>query len=127
MCSTYAASSATQPIPSVLEQAGAGEADMIIAVTQADEVNMIACQVAHSLFNLPTKIARVRSQAYLQPMWSELFSRDHLPIDVIISPEIEVARAIFRRIQVPGATDVIPLVNDRVRLIGVRCGENSNT
>ncbi len=110
--------------PSVLEQAGAGEADMIIAVTQADEVNMIACQVAHSLFKLPTKIARVRSQAYLQPMWSELFSREHLPIDVIISPEIEVARAIFRRIQVPGATDVIPLVNDRVRLIGVRCGED---
>ncbi len=110
--------------PSVLEQAGAGDADMIIAVTQADEVNMVACQVAHSLFNLPTKIARVRSQAYLQPIWSDLFSREHMPIDVIISPEIEVARAIFRRIQVPGATDVIPLVNDKVRMIGVRCGEN---
>lgn len=110
--------------PSVLEQAGAAEADMIIAVTQADEVNMVACQVAHSLFKLPTKIARVRSQAYLQPIWSGLFSREHLPIDVIISPEMEVARAIFRRIQVPGATEVIPLVNDRVRLIGVRCGED---
>ncbi len=110
--------------PHVLEQAGAADADMIIAVTQADEVNMIACQVAHSLFKLPTKIARVRSQAYLQPMWSDLFSREHLPIDVIISPEIEVARAIFRRIQVPGATEVIPLADDKVRLIGVRCEED---
>ena len=107
--------------PSVLEQAGAGDADMIIAVTAADEVNMIACQVAHSLFNVPTKIARVRSQSYLQPIWSNLFTRDHLPIDVIISPEIEVARAITRRLQVPGAIDVIPLANDKVRLIGVRC------
>lgn len=107
--------------PSVLEQAGAADADMIIAVTHADEVNMVACQVAHSLFDVPTKIARVRSQSYLQPMWSTLFSRDHMPIDVIISPEIEVARAITRRLQVPGAIDVIPLANDKVRLIGVRC------
>jgi trk system potassium uptake protein TrkA len=107
--------------PAVLEQAGAGDADMIIAVTAADEVNMVACQVAHSLFNVPTKIARVRSQAYLQPLWANLFSREHLPIDVIISPEIEVARAITRRLQVPGAIDVIPLVGDKVRLIGVRC------
>jgi trk system potassium uptake protein len=109
--------------PPVLEQAGAGDADMIIAVTAADEVNMVACQVAHSLFNVPTKIARVRNQSYLQPIWANLFSRDHLPIDVIISPEIEVARAITRRLQVPGAIDVIPLANDKVRLIGVRCDE----
>ncbi|EME69809.1 potassium transporter peripheral membrane component [Paramagnetospirillum caucaseum] len=107
--------------PAVLEQAGAGDADMIIAVTAADEVNMVACQVAHSLFNVPTKIARVRSQSYLAPLWANLFSREHLPIDVIISPEIEVARAITKRLQVPGAIDVIPLVGDKVRLIGVRC------
>jgi trk system potassium uptake protein TrkA len=108
--------------PAVLEQAGAGDADMIIAVTAADEVNMVACQVAHSIFNVPTKVARIRSQAYLQPMWSNLFSREHMSIDVIISPEIEVARAITRRLQVPGAIDVIPLAGDKVRLIGVRCG-----
>jgi len=108
--------------PPVLEQAGAADADMIIAVTAADEVNMVACQVAHSLFNVPTKIARIRSQSYLQPMWSTLFSREHMSIDVIISPEIEVARAITRRLQVPGAIDVIPLAGDKVRLIGVRCG-----
>jgi len=109
--------------PLVLEQAGAADADLLIAVTAADEVNMVACQVAHSLFNVPTKIARVRSQSYLQPIWSNLFSREHLPIDVIISPEIEVARAITRRLHVPGTLDVIPLANDKVRLIGVRCTE----
>ncbi|MEO0036587.1 MAG: NAD-binding component of TrK potassium transporter, partial [Pseudomonadota bacterium] len=107
--------------PGVLEQAGAGDANMLIAVTAADEVNMVACQVAHSLFEVPTKIARIRSQSYLDPIWSNLFTRDHLPIDVIISPEIEVARAITRRLRVPGTIDVIPLANDKVRLIGVRC------
>jgi len=110
--------------PNVLEAAGAADADMIIAVTLADEVNMVACQVAHSLFNVPTKIARVRHQSYLQPIWADLFSREHLPIDVIISPEIEVARAVARRLQVPGAFDMIPLADGKVRVIGVVCGPN---
>ena len=70
--------------PDVLQAAGASDADMLIAVTHTDEVNMVACQVAHALFNVPTKIARVRDQAYLDPVWSDLFSRDHLGIDVII-------------------------------------------
>jgi trk system potassium uptake protein TrkA len=95
---------------------------MIIAVTAADEANMVACQVAHSLFGVPTKIARIRAQAYLQPMWANLFSREHMPIDVIISPEIEVARAIQRRLTVPGAFEMIPLVENKVKLLGVRCG-----
>lgn len=107
--------------PDVLEQAGVGDCDMLIAVTHADEVNMVACQVAHSLFNVPTKIARVRNQSYLNPMWGNLFSREHMPIDVIISPEIEVARAITRRLKVPGALDIIPLANNMVQLVGVRC------
>ncbi|MBM3487915.1 MAG: Trk system potassium transporter TrkA [Alphaproteobacteria bacterium] len=107
--------------PDVLERAGAADADMIIAVTFADEINMVACQVAHSLFNVPTKIARVRAQSYLQPIWADLFSRNHMPIDAIISPEIEVARAIARRFQVPGAIDSIPLAGGRVQVIGVRC------
>ena len=110
--------------PEVLEQAGISDADMIIAVTYADEVNMVACQVAHSLFDVPTKIARVRQQSYLAPIWANLFSRDHMPIDVIISPEIEVARAVSRRLQVPGAFEMIPLVDDRVKLIGVRCQDD---
>ncbi len=109
--------------PAVLERAGAPDTDMLIAVTYADEVNMVACQVAHSLFEVPTKIARVRSQTYLQPIWADLFSRDNMPIDVIISPEIEVARAIGRRLQVPGAFDSVPMAGGRVRVIGVHITE----
>jgi trk system potassium uptake protein len=107
--------------PDVLERAGIADADMIIAVTHTDEVNMVACQVAHSLFEVPIKIARVRQQSYLDPAWSNLFSREHLPIDVIISPEVEVARAIIRRLKVPGSFETIPLADDKVRLLGVRC------
>ena len=110
--------------PDVLERGGAEDANMIIAVTYADEVNMVACQVAHSLFDVPTKIARIRQQNYLQPIWADLFLRDHMPIDVIISPEIEVARAVTRRLRVPGAFEMIPLVGDKVRLLGVRCEED---
>ncbi len=110
--------------PDVLKRAGADDADMLIAVTQTDEVNMVACQVAHSLFGVPTRIARIRSQSYLAPEWSSLFARDHLPIDVIISPEIEVANAVTRRLKVPGAFEMIPLVDDKVRLLGVRCEKN---
>ncbi len=110
--------------PDVLEAAGAEGADMIVAVTYSDEVNMVACQVAHSLFEVPTKIARVRHQSYLNPIWADLFSRDHMPIDVIISPEVEVGRAISRRLHVPGAFDTIPLVDGLVQLLGVRCDQD---
>ena len=107
--------------PDVLEMAGAEDSDMLIAVTHVDEVNMVACQVAHSLFGVPTKIARVRHQSYLQPIWSNLFSREDMPIDAIISPEIEVAQAVTRRLRVSGAIDVIPMAGHRILLIGVRC------
>ena len=110
--------------PDMLESAGAADCDMLIAVTFYDEVNMGACQVAHSLFNVPTKIARVRSQSYLKPGWANLFSREHMPIDVIISPEIEVARAVNRALHVPGAIEMLPFAEDRVRLIGVRIDED---
>lgn len=110
--------------PDVLERANAADTDLLIALTQSDEVNMVACQVAHSLFNVPTKLARVRNQSYLQPIWADLFSRDNMPIDVIISPELEVARAISRDLVVPGAFDTIPMVEGRVRVIGVRCNED---
>lgn len=109
--------------PDVLEQAGAADTDMLIAVTFADEVNMVACEVAHALFNVPTKIARIRAQSYLKPEWSDLFNEKHISIDYIISPEIEVARAIHRRILTPGAFDMIPFAGDRLRLIGVRLSE----
>lgn len=110
--------------PDSLDRAGASDIDMIIAVTYSDEVNMVACQVAHSMFNVPIKIARIRDQSYLQPIWADLFSRDHMPIDVIISPEIEVARAISRRLRVPGAFDTLSLVDDKVRMMGVRCNDD---
>lgn len=110
--------------PDVLKKAGLADADMIIAATHADEVNMIACRIAHSLFNVTTKIARIREQSYLQPEWSNLFHRDHLPIDVVISPEVEVAKAISNRIRVPGAYNIIPLADGLVQLVGVICKES---
>ena len=109
--------------PNVLNQAGASEADMIVAVTQIDEINMMVCQVAHSLFNVSTRIARVRSQEYLRPEWSNLFSRNHMPIDVIISPEVEIARAVIRRLRAPGAINMIPFANDSVRVLGLLIDE----
>ena len=105
--------------PDVLENAGASNAEMIIAVTRHDEVNMVACQVAHSIFDIPTKIARIRAQSYLAPEWQDLFSRDNMPIDVIISPEIEIAKAVSRRLHAPGASDMISFADDLVRVIAV--------
>lgn len=105
--------------PDMLARAGASDADLLVAVTLSDEVNMVACQVAHSLFSVPTKIARIRNQVYLNPNWRDLFSRDNLPIDVIISPEMEVARALHRRLEVPGAFNMVPFVGGQVRMIGL--------
>jgi len=110
--------------PDVLVQAGCDQADMIIAVTLYDEVNMVACQVAHSLFNVPTKIARIRSQSYLQAHWADLFSSNHLPIDVIISPEVEVGELVLRRLEAPGAVDSVRFANGEVVTIGIDCGDN---
>lgn len=110
--------------PDVLAQAGADEADMIIAVTLYDEVNMVACQVAHSLFNVPTKIARIRSQSYLESHYSDLFSREHLPIDVIISPEVEVGKMVLRRIALPGATDAVRFADDQIVMVAIECTED---
>lgn len=107
--------------PDVLDAAGANDADLIIAVTQSDEVNMVACQVAHSLFSVPKKIARIRQQTYLDPAWSNLFSRAHMPIDMIISPELVIAEDIYQRLAVPGTTSVIPLADEKAHVIGVIC------
>lgn len=109
--------------PDVLAAAGAESADMLIAVTLFDEVNMVACEVANSLFNVPTKIARVRSQAYLQPHYMDLFSRDHMAIDVIISPELEVGEMVLKRIAMPGATDVVAFGEDRIAMVAIECLE----
>jgi trk system potassium uptake protein TrkA len=110
--------------PDMLDRAGAADADMIIAVTLYDEVNMMACQVAHSLFDVPTKIARVRAQSYLEPVWKNLFSRDHMPIDVIISPEIEVGEAVLRRLAFPGAFETVTFGEGAVSVVGVSLNED---
>lgn len=111
--------------PEVLERAGAQDADLFIAVTGSDEVNIVACEVANSLFNVQKKIARIRNQSYLDPSWVNLFRPAHLAIDYVISPEVEVAKAISRSIRVHGAFDVIPLLDEDVKMIGVRCGQLS--
>ncbi|MBD8875946.1 MULTISPECIES: Trk system potassium transporter TrkA [Stappiaceae] len=110
--------------PDVLAQAGAEEADMIIAVTLYDEVNMVACQVAHSLFNVPTKVARIRAQSYLQGRWQNLFSRENMPIDVIISPEIEVGEMVLRRLALPGAVETVRFADDQIVTVGIMCEED---
>jgi trk system potassium uptake protein TrkA len=97
---------------------------MIIAVTLYDEINMVACQVAHSIFNVPTKIARIRAQSYLKSHWADLFSRDHMPIDVIISPEVEVGQMVLRRIALPGATDAVRFADDKVAMVAIECLED---
>ena len=105
--------------PSVLELAEAKSADMTIAVTRNDETNMIVCQIAHSLFNVSRKIARIRSKEFLNPTYSNLFSKNHLPIDTIISPEFEVAKSLLRKIEAPGAIESFPFANDSIRLIEI--------
>ncbi len=109
--------------PNILERAGARDADMIIAATYSDEVNMVTCQVAHSVFEVPRKIARIRAQDYLQSEYSDLYRREHLPIDVIISPEREVAEAALRRLKAPAAFDTESFLNGEVELVGITLDE----
>lgn len=111
--------------PEVLERAGAQDADMLIAVTRSDEVNMVACQVAYSLFNVPRRIARIRHSGYLEQERRSLYAADQMPIDVIISPELEVASGIERRLKTPGAFDTVPLAEGRVQLLGIHCNSVS--
>ncbi len=110
--------------PDVLDLAGAGDADLIIAATYSDEVNMVTCQVAHSVFDIRRKIARLRSQSYLDAIYSDLYRRDHLPIDVVISPEREVAQAALQRLAAPAAFDTETFMGGAARLIGLRLEED---
>jgi len=105
--------------PSMLAKAGAEDTDVIIGATLSDEVNMVACQVASSLFQVPTKIARIRNQIYLKKKWADLFSHDNMPIDVTISPEQEVARALLRRVSLPGAFNNVHFLGGKGRIIGL--------
>ena len=105
--------------PEVLDRAGARDADMLIAATYSDEVNMVTCQVGHSVFGITRKIARIRSQSYLNALYSDLYRRDHMPIDVIISPEREVAEAALRRLAAPAAFDTQSFLDGKAQLLGL--------
>jgi trk system potassium uptake protein len=105
--------------PDVLARAGARDADMIIAATHSDEVNMVTCQVAHSVFSIPRKIARLRSQSYLDAIYADLYRRDHLPIDVVISPEREVAEAALQRLAAPATFDTESFMGGKLQLLGI--------
>lgn len=104
--------------PEVLERAGANDVDIIVALTDTDETNMIACQVAYTMFHTPTKIARIRSAEYMNS--KQLFSQDAIPIDVRISPEQLVCEYIEQLILYPGASQVLDFADGRIRLVGVR-------
>ena len=110
--------------PSVLEKANAAEADMIIAVTKNDEINMLICQIAFSIFKVQKKIARIRSKDYLNPKFSKLYNKENLPIDVIISPEIEIAKSIQRKLEAPGALDNVIFAQNKIRLLEILVNEN---
>jgi trk system potassium uptake protein TrkA len=104
--------------PDVLRRAGADDADMLIAVTNSDEVNMVACQVCYSLFRTPTKIARIRAASYLSR--DGLFSQEHMPIDVLINPEVVVTDQIRQLLEHPGALQVLDFADGRVKLVAVK-------
>lgn len=110
--------------PNVLRQAGAEDADMLIAATNSDETNMIACQIAYTLFQTTSRIARVRSQQYLTEK-EALFKKKHIPIDVLISPERLVTDHIERIIEHPGALQVVDFADRRVRLVGVTAEDSA--
>jgi trk system potassium uptake protein TrkA len=104
--------------PNILREAGADDADMLIAVTNSDETNMVACQVAYTLFRTPTKISRIRTGQYLK--MAELFNNDAFPIDVLISPEQVVTNYISRLLQYPGALQVMDFADGRAQLVAVK-------
>jgi len=110
--------------PSILEKANASNADMIIAVTRNDEINMLICQIAYSIFNVQKKIARIRSQDYLNPKFTKVYNKENLPIDVIISPEIEIAKSIQRKLEAPGALDNVPFAKNKIRLLEILVNSN---
>ena len=110
--------------PSILEKANANDADMIIAVTRNDEINMLICQIAYSIFKIQKKMARIRSQDYLNSKFKTVYNKENLPIDVIISPEIEIAKSIQRKLEAPGALDSVPFSNNKIRLLEILIRDN---
>lgn len=107
--------------PDTLELADAGKSDMIIAATDVDEVNLVACQVAYTLFNVPKKIARVDSKYFLDPLWNTLYNEKSLPVDLVISPDIDIAEAVLRILKIPGTCEVFPLAKGKLQMLSFKC------
>ncbi len=107
--------------PDILERAGARKADLIVALTNSDELNMVACQIAYTLFNTPKKIARIRAPEYINA--PNLFQQDNMPVDVYISPEQLVTEHIEQLIHYPGAFQVLEFAEGKVMLVGVNAQE----
>ncbi|MBW7921784.1 MAG: Trk system potassium transporter TrkA [Rubellimicrobium sp.] len=105
--------------PDVLERAGADDADMIIAATHSDEVNLVTCQIAHAVFGVSRKIARLRSQVYRDVIDGGRYRRDLVPVDVVISPEHEVAEATLQRLASPAAFDTESFLDGQAMLVGL--------
>ncbi|MDR5617240.1 Trk system potassium transporter TrkA [Arsenophonus sp.] len=105
--------------PRILREAGAEDADMLVAVTNSDETNMIACQIAYSLFNTPNKVARIRASEYIKET-EKLFTPDHIPIDYLISPEQLVIDYIYKLIQYPGALQVVNFASGKVSIVAAK-------
>lgn len=111
--------------PDILERADIKNADIILAVTDMDEVNMVICQVAHTLFGVPRKIARIDNEVFLDPIWGVLFNEKNIPIDLIISPDIEIAENILRILKFPGCFDILPIFNNAAYVMTLKITENS--
>ncbi|MBE6458259.1 MAG: Trk system potassium transporter TrkA [Alphaproteobacteria bacterium] len=110
--------------PDVLERAGVKNADIILAVTNIDEVNMVICQVAHTLFGVVRKIARIDNEAFLDPIWGVLFNEQNIPIDLIISPDMEIAENILRILRFPGCFDILPVLGEEAYILTLKVPEN---
>jgi trk system potassium uptake protein TrkA len=111
--------------PDVLKRARAADCEMIIAVTHFDEINMVICQIAHTIFSVPFKIARVRDRSYLDAAWKNIFSREGLPIDMVISPEAEVGDAILQRFRTPGTIMSAAFAGGKLKLLGFELGADN--
>ena len=110
--------------PDTLARSEAEDCDMLISVTDNDEVNIVTCQIAKNIFNVPTTISRIKDSSYLDKKWDKLFTEKCLSIDHIISPEIEIANAIIRKLNTPGAFDSFIFANSLVRVIGININKD---
>ena len=106
--------------PDLLKKADAANADLLIAATNSDEVNMVACQAAYTLFDIPRRVACIDSRVYFKAAWGGLFNDESLPIDLVVSPEYEIAKALMNIIKVPGMSAVYPLAERKVQLLSFR-------